>query len=164
LITNQHSIIFMKNFFTFLFILISLCSFSQTQKGVVFDEYGNAIANAFLINPVSEAHSHSDESGAFIIEKTNLGDVLRITALGFKVKNHTVVDGENRIVLGDGILRLSDVVIPSKLSAMNLISRIDLQTSPVNTSQDILQKVPGLFIGQHAGGGKGEQMFLRERA
>jgi outer membrane cobalamin receptor len=28
-------------------------------------------------------------------------------------------------------------------------------------SQEILRKVPGLFIGQHAGGGKAEQIFLR---
>ncbi|HRN45176.1 MAG TPA: Plug domain-containing protein, partial [Flavobacterium sp.] len=45
--------------------------------------------------------------------------------------------------------------------AMNVISKIDLETTPVNSSQEILRKVPGLFIGQHAGGGKAEQIFLR---
>ena len=44
---------------------------------------------------------------------------------------------------------------------MNVLSKIDLQTKPVNSSQEILRKVPGLFIGQHAGGGKAEQIFLR---
>lgn len=151
----------MKQFFTLLSFLISFYSFSQTQKGVVFDEYGNAIINAFLFNPVSETHSHTDETGNFIIEKTNVGDILRVTALGFKNRNYTVIEDENKIILQDAVLKLNDVVIPAKLSAMNLISKIDLQTSPVNTSQDLLQKVPGLFIGQHAGGGKGEQMFLR---
>jgi outer membrane receptor for Fe3+-dicitrate len=33
--------------------------------------------------------------------------------------------------------------------------------TPVNSSQEVLRKVPGLFIGQHAGGGKAEQIFLR---
>jgi outer membrane cobalamin receptor len=42
-----------------------------------------------------------------------------------------------------------------------MISKIDLETAPVNSSQEILRKVPGLFIGQHAGGGKAEQIFLR---
>jgi len=42
-----------------------------------------------------------------------------------------------------------------------VISNIDLQTNPVNNSQELLRKVPGLFIGQHAGGGKAEQIFLR---
>jgi outer membrane cobalamin receptor len=36
-----------------------------------------------------------------------------------------------------------------------------LQVQPVASSQDLLRKVPGLFIGQHAGGGKAEQIFLR---
>ncbi|MEO1653079.1 MAG: TonB-dependent receptor plug domain-containing protein, partial [Bacteroidota bacterium] len=31
----------------------------------------------------------------------------------------------------------------------------------VITAQEILRRVPGLFIGQHAGGGKAEQIFLR---
>ncbi|WP_212006175.1 TonB-dependent receptor [Chitinophaga sp. HK235] len=39
--------------------------------------------------------------------------------------------------------------------------RIDLKKIPVNTAQDLLRKVPGLFIAQHAGGGKAEQIFLR---
>ncbi len=151
----------MKHIFTVVAIFIVFCSFSQTQKGIVIDTYGNAVENAFIINPSTEAHSHTDDSGAFTIEKTNVGDVLRITASGFKIKSYTVKNDDNKIVLEDGFLKLNDVVIQHKLSAMNLISKIDLQTSPVNTSQEILQKVPGLFIGQHAGGGKGEQMFLR---
>lgn len=56
---------------------------------------------------------------------------------------------------------LDQVTIQPKLNAMNVITKIDLQTTPVNSSQEILRKVPGLFIGQHAGGGKAEQLFLR---
>lgn len=39
--------------------------------------------------------------------------------------------------------------------------RVDLTMAPVNTAQDLLRKVSGLFIAQHAGGGKAEQIFLR---
>lgn len=39
--------------------------------------------------------------------------------------------------------------------------KVDLTMTPVNTAQDLLRKVPGLFIAQHAGGGKAEQIFLR---
>ncbi|RAJ80280.1 outer membrane receptor protein involved in Fe transport [Chitinophaga dinghuensis] len=39
--------------------------------------------------------------------------------------------------------------------------KVDLKMTPVNTAQDLLRKVPGLFIAQHAGGGKAEQIFLR---
>lgn len=33
--------------------------------------------------------------------------------------------------------------------------------TPVNTAQDVLRKVLGLFLAQHQGGGKAEQIFLR---
>lgn len=41
------------------------------------------------------------------------------------------------------------------------VMHVDLKQAPVNTAQDLLRKVPGLFIAQHAGGGKAEQIFLR---
>lgn len=41
------------------------------------------------------------------------------------------------------------------------ISDLDIKLRPVNNSQEILRSVPGLFIGQHAGGGKAEQLFIR---
>jgi outer membrane receptor protein involved in Fe transport len=37
----------------------------------------------------------------------------------------------------------------------------DFQLRPRNSAQDMLRIVPGLFIAQHAGGGKAEQIFLR---
>lgn len=41
------------------------------------------------------------------------------------------------------------------------ISDFDIHLRPINNSQEVLRMVPGLFIGQHAGGGKAEQLFLR---
>ncbi len=41
------------------------------------------------------------------------------------------------------------------------ISKIDIAIKQVNNSQEVLRLVPGLFIGQHAGGGKAEQIFMR---
>ncbi|MBK8846592.1 MAG: TonB-dependent receptor plug domain-containing protein [Bacteroidetes bacterium] len=41
------------------------------------------------------------------------------------------------------------------------IQHVDKLVRPVNSSQDLLQLVPGLFIAQHAGGGKAEQIFIR---
>ena len=58
-------------------------------------------------------------------------------------------------------INLEEAVISPSIDALNLISSINVKTIPVNSSQEILRQVPGLFIGQHAGGGKAEQMFLR---
>lgn len=151
----------MRYLLTILLSIIGLVSHSQVQKGTIVDEFGNAIENAYLVNTSTESHAHTNDLGMFSIDKTNIGDVLKVSALGYKKFNYTVVETENRIVLEDDIFRLNEIVIQQKLSAMNVISKIDLETTPVNSSQEILRKVPGLFIGQHAGGGKAEQIFLR---
>ncbi|MEO0404370.1 MAG: TonB-dependent receptor, partial [Bacteroidota bacterium] len=54
-----------------------------------------------------------------------------------------------------------EVQVLPKIDQLETISKIDLSNSTVRSSQDVLQRVPGLFIGQHAGGGKAEQIFLR---
>ncbi|UFH34596.1 TonB-dependent receptor [Flavobacterium acetivorans] len=151
----------MKYFFTILLSVLGLLSHGQIQKGIVLDEAGNTIENAYIVNVNSESHAHTNEFGLFSIDKSMIGNSLKVTAFGYKKKNFTIVGTENRIVLEEDIFRLNEIVIQQKVSALNVISKIDLQTTPVNSSQEILRKVPGLFIGQHAGGGKAEQLFLR---
>lgn len=151
----------MKNIVLMMIFLFGLSSYGQIQKGKVLDSDGNPVENAYLVNTNSESHAHTNEFGLFSLDKTVLGDVIKITALGYKKSNFTIVSSDDIIILEDDIFRLNEIVIQPKLSAMNVISKIDLQTTPVNSSQEILRKVPGLFIGQHAGGGKAEQIFLR---
>ncbi|MDI5950162.1 TonB-dependent receptor [Flavobacterium yafengii] len=151
----------MKNIILLMIALFGLSSYGQVQKGKVLDSDGNPVENAYLMNTNSESHAHTNEFGLFSLDKTVLGNVIKITALGYKKSNFTIVSSDDTIILEDDIFRLNEIVIQPKLSAMNVISKIDLQTTPVNSSQEILRKVPGLFIGQHAGGGKAEQIFLR---
>ena len=56
---------------------------------------------------------------------------------------------------------LKDVDVVARVNHLSEVSRVDLAANPVKSSQEILRSVPGLFIAQHAGGGKAEQMFLR---
>jgi hypothetical protein len=151
----------MKSFILILVTLFGLSSYGQIQKGKVLDSDGNPVENAYLVNTNSESHAHTNEFGLFSLDKTVLGDIIKITALGYKKSSFTILSSDDIIILEDDIFRLNEIVIQPKLSAMNVISKIDLQTTPVNSSQEILRKVPGLFIGQHAGGGKAEQIFLR---
>ena len=143
---------------SFLWIVSCYC---QIQKGVVKDTLGNLIENAYIININSQSHAHSNELGIFSIDKTNRGDVLKVSALGYKKRDFIFQSTDFTIVLENDIYKLDQIIIQPKMNAMNVISKIDLQTAPVNSSQEILRKVPGLFIGQHAGGGKAEQIFLR---
>ncbi|OOV16767.1 TonB-dependent receptor domain-containing protein [Flavobacterium sp. LM4] len=151
----------MKEYTLIVTLLFSLNAFTQTQKGIVIDENGKPIENVTITNPKSNTHSHTNETGVFNIDKSNIGDVLNVIALGYKKRIYAVTDSEISIVMESDSFKLEEVIIPSKIAAINVISKIDLETTPVNSSQEILRKVPGLFIGQHAGGGKAEQMFLR---
>lgn len=151
----------MKKIFLILIILFSLNGYSQIKKGIVVDENGKPIENATITNTKSNMHSHTDETGNFSIDKSAIGDVLDISALGHKKTDFIIMDSEISIIMENNSFRLEEVVIQTKVSALNVISKIDLETTPVNSSQEILRKVPGLFIGQHAGGGKAEQIFLR---
>lgn len=144
-----------------LLVLGIYVSNAQNTKGKIIDTYGHPIQNAYILNTATQSHAHTNEQGIFSIEKTSTNTILRISALGFKRTEFTVNDSTILITLKEDSFQLSEVVIQPTLSAMNVITKIDLETSPVNSTQEILRKVPGLFIGQHAGGGKAEQMFLR---
>jgi outer membrane receptor for Fe3+-dicitrate len=151
----------MKKFLLALIAITGLYSHAQTINGKITDLFGNPIENAYVFNTTTESHSHTNELGVFSIEKTAIGNILKISALGYKKNSYTVTNEAILVALEEDSFQLSEVVIQPKLSAMNVISKIDLETTPVNSSQEILRKVPGLFIGQHAGGGKAEQLFLR---
>ena len=60
-----------------------------------------------------------------------------------------------------GRVQLHEVTVGARLRHLNEAVRLDLKAAPVQSSQQVLRVVPGLFIAQHAGGGKAEQMFLR---
>ncbi|MBS1758825.1 MAG: TonB-dependent receptor plug domain-containing protein [Bacteroidetes bacterium] len=53
------------------------------------------------------------------------------------------------------------VIASATKGIFKTISDLDIHLRPINNSQEVLRMVPGLFIGQHAGGGKAEQIFLR---
>ncbi len=151
----------MKLLFTLPLLFVSFIINAQSINGIVKDSIGNAIESVYIFNSNSQSHAHTDEFGKFSIEKTNLTNVLYVSALGYKKTSFTVNSDSIIITLNSDAFKLDEVVISSKINAINVISKIDLQTRPVNSSQEILRKVPGLFIGQHAGGGKAEQIFLR---
>ncbi|MEP5255218.1 MAG: TonB-dependent receptor plug domain-containing protein [Winogradskyella arenosi] len=149
------------------FILIALCCFSfvtqaQNQKGLIVNELNQPLEAAYIYNQSSESHAHSSENGVFVINHTKPGDSLRIGLLGYKTKFITLeAVATLKIVLEEKAFQLDEMLISEELNTVSTISRLDLDITPVNSSQEVLRKVPGLFIGQHAGGGKAEQLFLR---
>ena len=151
------------NFLAFILLLLNCSLFSQTITVKVVDKYQQPIQDANVINKNTDAHTHSNENGEFTLENTSIGDTLQISFVGYnseliKVKS---LSQPLTVVLYEKVISLREITISPKINALRVITDIDIQTSPVNSSQDILRKIPGLFIGQHAGGGKAEQIFLR---
>lgn len=153
----------MKKALLLYIVLFSVCSFGQNFKGTVVDVYGSPVPDVYVYNVNSEEHSHTNELGKFSFMKTNSGDTLKCSKLGYKSVSFVVgsLQENSTITLEEDVFNLSEIVLMPNVNINSNLTKIDLTTNPVNSSQEILRKVPGLFIGQHAGGGKAEQLFLR---
>lgn len=145
-----------------LFVCFSLVGQSQATKGLVLNELNQPLEAAYIYNINSKTHTHTSENGVFVITKAKVGDSIRIGLLGYKPIIRMLESAKNlTVILEEKAFQLDEMVITEELNTVNTISRLDLKVTPVNSSQEVLRKVPGLFIGQHAGGGKAEQIFLR---
>lgn len=147
---------------TALLYVISLSG--QNLEGRVTDHNGLAIQDAYILQS-SRHHTHTNEQGMFSYDGFQPGDTLRISFIGFQSEALVLKPADFEkpitIILEEAPINLQQVQISTRAEALSQISRIDLQNNPVNSSQEVLRKVPGLFIAQHAGGGKAEQIFLR---
>lgn len=116
--------------------------------------------------------SYSDENGNAELKELNAGDwIIKLSLLGYKNQTDTIVLGNNQTVSKivyleeSQALSYTDVVITGTKrqegNSMGNLSTLDFKLRPHLTTQDMLRLVPGLFIAQHAGGGKAEQLLMR---
>ena len=148
-----------------LLFLIAHYAHAHDIQGKVTDESGNPIPDAYIYNAANQEHSHTNELGLFILRNAHTGDEIEISYLGYKTIYHIIeekdFDKGLDFVMEEEIFELDQVRITNAVKTINRIAQVDIKTNPVRSSQEVLRKVPGLFIGQHAGGGKAEQIFLR---
>ncbi len=155
----------MKSLYFLILFLISVGVNAQNIQGIVKDNNGNPIEFASIAVNQSENHTHSDANGRYNLTAVAVGDTLFISHMFFE--SDAIILDENRIKINiqstllPKNFALSEVIITPDQQALKTISSIDLATNPVNNAQELLRRVPGLIIGQHAGGGKAEQIFLR---
>lgn len=150
---------------TLIGMIFCITASAQTIKGKILSVANQPIDEAYILNTNSGTHTHSAADGLFVLANTSVGDSITIGLLGYETLKFQVENNQfsvlNAFVLKDKIYNLDELIITESINPLTTIVRLDLATNPVNSSQDILRKVPGLFIGQHAGGGKAEQIFLR---
>ena len=156
----------MIRFTILIILLISQVSLNgQEIKGKLIDLKNNPIEGVYIFNSNSGKHTHSNEVGMFKLEGNSVNDTLKFGALGYEKMTRILSESDFEktiiLVLKEQSYQLDEVVIRPKINSLSIVSAIDLKTTPVKSSQELLQKVPGLILGQHAGGGKAEQLFLR---
>ncbi len=137
--------------------------------GQVLDaESGAPVPGATISIGNNSAQTSTNSTGFFSVT-TNIRErtLIHVTGIGFESNSVIVsrdeLDKSLTFYLEKKTIPLDEITVEGRnsIESVNLINTIDIQNRPVQNSQDILQNVPGLFIGQHAGGGKAEQIFLR---
>ncbi|PPK85256.1 outer membrane receptor protein involved in Fe transport [Neolewinella xylanilytica] len=136
---------------------------AQTVEGRVLSADRSPIIGAYIIHLNSEHHTHTNELGNFMLDGVAPGDSLQVTYLGYRAQKIEVpaADEFMEVELEESFFDLDAITVRPDLRSLNVATDIDSRLRPVNSAQDILRRVPGMIIGQHAGGGKAEQIFLR---
>ncbi len=162
----------MKKIFYLLILTFSfqsLTAHNGTIKGTILDSRQKyPLEYVQLLLDKNSATTTTDLEGVFKFTDLEEGTHnISISILGYQkkeisvvVKNHETTDLVIFLEADATSLKEVKIVSDQKVNT-NVISKIDIATRPVNNAQDILRIVPGLFIAQHAGGGKAEQIFLR---
>jgi outer membrane receptor protein involved in Fe transport len=150
--------------------IISNIAFGQTKSLYIVDTLNKVpIQSAVIQSDDLKFSQITDENGFANLTKLpeNTNSIIvscvgfetkKVLVSGLKATNQTAI-----IYLQQKISSLAEVTINagSRSGIFKTISDLDIHLRPINNSQEVLRMVPGLFIGQHAGGGKAEQIFLR---
>lgn len=157
-----------KSLIIFLICCGCFANAQQTIKGRVIDKAGNEpLELAYIRWSNSQQGVTTNKQGYFTINKNNTQsdtNSLIISFIGYTTQQIQANQASSLLIeMEKGPVNLQEIVITPQSAAgsFHTISKIDLNLQPVRSAQDILRTVPGLFIGQHQGGGKAEQIFLR---
>ena len=157
----------------FLCILLAAnVAFAQTTlKGIYIVNTASKIPvqDAFAQSEDLTFNAFADENGYINLKNLPASiSRLNITRIGFEPKaidvtTLTIANNSAIIYMDNKVSSLAEVKVfaTANTGVFKTISDLDIHHRPINNSQEVLRMVPGLFIGQHAGGGKAEQIFLR---
>lgn len=159
----------MKHLHTLLFIILPLLAWGQRAAvgGKIADaETGQYLAGVSVT--LDGQTGISAENGSFYFAGLSAGThLLRVSIPGYTTQERRITLAEGEAGKADfqletGNVALNEITVQAAGSHQRrVLSQIDIRLRPILNSQEILRMVPGLFMGQHAGGGKAEQIFLR---
>lgn len=159
----------MKHLHTFLFIILPLLAWGQ--RAVIGGKIADAETGQYLAGvsvTLDGQTGISAENGTFYFAGLSAGThLLRVSIPGYTTQERQLTLREGETLQADfqletGNVALNEITVQAAGSHQRrVLSQIDIRLRPILNSQEILRMVPGLFMGQHAGGGKAEQIFLR---
>jgi len=165
----------MKNYIFSLFLVFSF-SLQAHNVGNVYGNIYDAKSKMPLIGVNIQLKgtligTSSNINGKFELKNLQTGNYeLVFYYAGYQTVSNSINIQENStdtltILLYESAIDLDELTVqgtrPISAASSKEIRAIDMQLKPFRTSQDMLLMVPGLFIAQHQGGGKAEQIFLR---
>ncbi|MCY7421659.1 MAG: TonB-dependent receptor [Chitinophagaceae bacterium] len=154
------------------FLFINFFSFTSILKaqtvatGKVIDATSRQpLVAASITEEGNQKHTAlTDQDGNFLIRISNLNSTLIASFIGFQSASINI-GGQKKIKveMQPSSVNLKDVIIDNKSvqQKFSTLAKVDLDLQPVRNTQELMRIVPGLFVAQHAGGGKAEQIFLR---
>ncbi len=160
-----------KNYIRVFLIFIAIHSFSYASiaqkiiKGLVIDAISKQPLGAVSVytdNNKNEKAITGDD-GNFILKVSSQSRHVIASHIGYTNMHISMANISTiKIEMQPDAIKLADVQLRSSgVAKFNSLAKIDLALNPVKNTQELLRLVPGLFIAQHAGGGKAEQIFLR---
>ncbi len=123
----------------------------------------SVVSNEMSFNKITDNNGFVDFKNMPATAKQLLISCVGYQSITVELSSLILLDNIAIIGLTPKVSSLQEVkVIASANNGIfKTISDLDIHLRPINNSQEVLRIVPGLFIGQHAGGGKAEQIFLR---
>ncbi|WP_343672860.1 TonB-dependent receptor [Chitinophaga sp.] len=149
----------------FLLMLITQYSYGQTGyiAGKIIDQTSLLpVSGVTVVITPGNLTDISDEGGRFSFKQPS--GQIKFSAIGYEEKtiHSSDIKKDQAIVLVPKTTLLSDVVVSAaNPNPYKAIGETDIKTRGITNSQEVLRIIPGLFIGQHQGGGKAEQIFAR---
>ena len=144
--------------------LFNAAAHSLIRGKVIDAKNGFPLQGASVMITGTENGTVTDETGNFILRSDSAITSILVSYLGYTKKRIEVHDPTAYLIirLQPAAVKIGEVnVTRLRTNPLKPLATIDVDLRPVNTSQDMLRLIPGLFIAQHAGGGKAEQIFLR---
>ncbi len=150
------------------FLSLSMTTFAQNNiKGKIVEATNHQPLEGVtvVLLPV-KISVVTDQLGSFTFKKikaTLTG--IEVSSIGYESKTISMEElarWNYVIPIASQNVELKSVVISARSGDQyKPISKTDIAMRGVNNSQEVLRIIPGIVIGQHQGGGKAEQIFLR---